>query len=483
MNRKLVLRLLGAIMLIEACAMAPSYAIALIYRDPGDAAALLKSIAILAAIGTPLWCFIKPKEQNLRAREGLVVVALSWVMLSVFGALPMYYSSMFTSFTDALFESASGFTTTGASVLTNFENYPHGVMFWRSFTHWIGGMGVLVLTLALLPQMTGRTSHLVRAESPGPSLSKIVPKMGDSAKILYVIYAVLTVVQFVVLMFAGMSPYDAAIHALGTAGTGGFSNYSASVAAFNSPLIEWIITFFMVLFGINFALFYRVIIGDVRGALRSEELRWYLWLFAGATMIVTLDILPDMGDFFTALRYGSFHVATAMSTTGYATADFNLWPVAAKVVLVMMMFVGGCAGSTAGGIKVVRIGLLSKIGCREVGRTFQPRKVKVVRFEGKGVDESTLNQVSVYIFVYMIMLLFSVLIISFEGAFDFETNFTAALACLNNVGPGLGAVGPTQNFAGYSAFSKVCLSLLMLAGRLELFPMLALFHPAIWRKG
>ena len=482
MNKRLVLRLLGAILLIEALAMAPSLAISLLYGD-GDALALLSSMALLAALGFPAWRFAHPREQNLRAREGFLVVALSWVLLSAFGALPFVISGLIPNYIDAFFEAVSGFTTTGATVLGNFEGLPRGVMFWRSFTHWIGGMGVLVLTLALLPQMTGRSSHLVRAESPGPSLSKIVPKMGDTAKILYLIYGVLTVIELAALIIAGMSPYDAAIHAMGTAGTGGFSNYGSSIGAFNSAVIDAIITFFMVLFGINFALFYRVLVGGWRDALRSEELRWYLALFAGSTLFVSLMILPQYGTFLNALRYGSFQVATIMSTTGYATADFNLWPQAVKALIVVLMFIGSCAGSTAGGIKVVRVGILCKLGCREVRRTFQPRKVQVVRFEGKGVEENRLTQVSVFFFVYVLLVLVGMFLVSLEGLYDLETNFTAVLTCISNVGPGLGHVGPVENFSGYGPFAKVVLSLLMLAGRLELFPILVLFHPSAWRKG
>ena len=480
MNKRLVLRLLGAILLIEALAMAPSLAISFLYGD-GDALALLSSMALLAALGFPAWRFAHPREQNLRAREGFLVVALSWVLLSAFGALPFVISGLIPNYIDAFFEAVSGFTTTGATLMGNFDGLPRGVMFWRSFTHWIGGMGVLVLTLALLPQMTGRSSHLVRAESPGPSLSKIVPKMGDTAKILYLIYGALTVIELAALIIAGMSPYDAAIHAMGTAGTGGFSNYGSSVGAFDSAVIDAIITFFMVLFGINFALFYRVLVGGWRDALRSEELHWYLALFAGSTLFVSLMILPQYGTFLNALRYGSFQVATIMSTTGYATADFNLWPQAVKALIVVLMFIGSCAGSTAGGIKVVRVGILCKLGCREVRRTFQPRKVQVVRFEGKGVEENRLTQVSACFFVYV--LLVGMFLVSLEGLYDLETNFTAVLTCISNVGPGLGHVGPVENFSGYGPFAKVVLSLLMLAGRLELFPILVLFHPSAWRKG
>lgn len=482
MNKRLVLRLLGAILLIEALAMAPSLAISLLYGD-GDALALLSSMALLAALGFPAWRFAHPREQNLRAREGFLVVALSWVLLSAFGALPFVISGLIPNYIDAFFEAVSGFTTTGATLMGNFDGLPRGVMFWRSFTHWIGGMGVLVLTLALLPQMTGRSSHLVRAESPGPSLSKIVPKMGDTAKILYLIYGALTMIELAALIIAGMSPYDAAIHAMGTAGTGGFSNYGSSVGAFDSAVIDAIITFFMVLFGINFALFYRVLVGGWRDALRSEELRWYLALFAGSTLFVSLMILPQYGTFLNALRYGSFQVATIMSTTGYATADFNLWPQAVKALIVVLMFIGSCAGSTAGGIKVVRVGILCKLGCREVRRTFQPRKVQVVRFEGKGVEENRLTQVSAFFFVYVLLVLAGMFLVSLEGVYDLETNFTAVLTCISNVGPGLGHVGPVENFSGYGPFAKVVLSLLMLAGRLELFPILVLFHPSAWRKG
>lgn len=481
MNKRLVAYMQGAVLLIEASCMTPALVIALFQQD-GDAWALGATMLILIAIGAPLRFLVRPGERNLRAREGFLTVALAWIALSCFGALPFVFSGMIPNYIDALFESVSGFTTTGATVLENFDNLPQGIMFWRSFTHWIGGMGVLVLTLALLPQMTGRTSHLVRAESPGPSLSKIVPKMGDSAKILYLIYAALTALQFAVLLLAGMNPYDAAIHTFGTAGTGGFSNYGASIAAFHSPLIEWIITFFMVLFGINFALFYRAITGDWRDALRSEELHWYLGIYGAATIFSTMLLLPRYHGFWEALRYGSFQVASVMSTTGYATADFNLWPVAVKMVLLLVMIVGGCAGSTAGGIKVVRTALLFKLGRREIRHTFQPRKVQVVRFEGKGVEEGMLSQVAMFFCVYVLMLLLGAFAISLEGRFDVETNLTAALTCLSNVGPGLGAVGPVENFAGYGPFAKLVLSLLMLAGRLELFPILALFHPAIWRK-
>ncbi len=482
MNIQLVFRLIGSILMLEAASMVPSLAVSLYFGD-GDALAFVYTMGLLLLLGVPMRFLSRPASTDLRAREGFLVVPLSWALLSVFGALPFMFSGMIPQFPDAFFEAVSGFTTTGATIMPDVANQPRGVMFWRSFTHWIGGMGVLVLSLALLPKLSGRTSHLVRAESPGPTLSKILPRMGDTAKVLYLIYGVLTAIMIGVLMLCGMNFYDASIHALGTAGTGGFSNYPASIGAFNSPLIEWVITFFMVLFGVNFALFYKLIIGSWREATGNEELRWYLGIYAGLTLAVTLVILPRYdGQFLTALRYGAFQIASLMSTTGYATTDFNLWPIAAKMLLFLALFPGACAGSTAGGMKICRVGMLSKQGLREVRHVFQPRKVQTVRFEGKAVDEGVLRQVAVFAFVYVLLVILGSVIISFDGLYDLETNFTAALTCVSNVGPGLGAVGPAGSFAGYSGFSKIVLSVLMLAGRLEIFPILALFHPAMWRK-
>jgi len=481
MNIRLILHLLSSILLVEGAAMAPSLALALIYGD-GDAMAFVNSMVVTIGVALPFRLLAKPKERMLRAREGFLVVSLVWILMSISGALPFIFSGVIPNFIDAFFEAVSGFTTTGASIMTVFEGQPRGVMFWRSFTHWIGGMGVLVLTLALLPTMSARASHLMRAESPGPSLSKIVPKLGDSAKILYIMYGVLTVAQWALLMLAGMSPYDAAIHAMGTAGTGGFSNYGASIAAFDSALIDAIITFFMVLFGINFALFYRVITGGWRDALRSEELHWYLSIFGGATLLITVMLIPRYESFFTSLRYASFQVATIMSTTGYATADYNLWPVATKMILFILMFMGSCAGSTAGGMKTIRVSILIKQAVQEVRHTFNTRKVQVIRFEGKAIEAKMLHQITVFAFIYIALFLICAFLVSLDGVHDVETNLTASLACISNIGPGLGGVGPVENFAAYSGFSKFVLSLLMLAGRLELYPILMLFHPATWRK-
>ena len=481
MNVKLLLRVLGAILLVEAAAMLPALAIAIGYGE-GDAMAFVWTILLLNAVGAPMRLFVKAEQTNLRAREGFLAVSLSWVLLSVFGALPFVFSGVIPNFVDALFESVSGFTTTGATIMTQIEGRPHGVMFWRSFTHWIGGMGVLVLTLALLPQMSGRTSHLVRAESPGPTLSKIVPRMGDTAKILYLIYGVLTIIEFLLLMLAGMNTYDAAIHALGTAGTGGFSNYAASVGHFNSAWIDAIITLFMVIFGVNFVIYYKMLLRDWQGIRANEELRWFLAIFLGATAIITLTLLPEEGNFFRALRYASFQVASIMSTAGYATTNYDLWPLTARMLILVLLFFGSCAGSTAGGMKICRIGMLSKHAVREVRHTIQPRKAMVVRFEGKAVDEGVLRQVATFAFIYVAMILLGGFLLSLENRYDMMTNFSAALTCVSNVGPGFGAVGPSGNFAGYGPFGKLLSCFLMLAGRLEIFPMLALFHPAMWHK-
>ena len=482
MNIKAVGFYIGHVLRLLAAMMLPPLLIAFFANEEGTVAAFALSMGITMAAGCILLLLKRPGSGGVRPAEGFITVSLSWILISLFGCLPFYFSRYIPRFVDCVFETVSGFTTTGATILTDVELLPNSLLYWRSFTHWIGGMGVLVLTLALVPQLSERTSHLVKAESPGPTLSKIVPKMGDTAKIFYIIYLILTILEFIVLMIAGMNPYDAAIHAMGTAGTGGFSNYAASVGAFASPVIDVTITVFMVMFGINFALYYCAITGNWRGIVKSEELRWYLGIFLTVTAAITVVILPQYGTVGNALRYASFQVASIMSTTGYATADFSLWPVAARMLIFMLMFIGACAGSTAGGMKICRIAMLWKQGVRSVRHTFQPRKVQVVRFEGKGVDDTLLRETASFAFVYIAMILIGAVLIAFEGKYDIETNLSAALTCVSNVGPGFNAVGPAGNFAGYGSFAKVVLSLLMLAGRLELYPMLALLYPALWRK-
>ncbi|MDD6681648.1 MAG: TrkH family potassium uptake protein [Clostridiales bacterium] len=480
MNYRLVFRLLGRLLIIEAALMLPSLAVSLIYGQ-GDAMAFVYTILLTAMVGAFPGFLIKPLRMDLNAKDGMVVAGLCWILLSFFGALPGVFSGVIPSIVDSFFEAVSGFTTTGSTILTEIESLPRGILFWRSFTHWIGGMGVLVFTVALLPKLSGRMAHLARAESPGPTFSKLLPRMSDTAKLLYALYFALSLLQFICLLLAGMNVYDALIHTFGTAGTGGFSNYNASVAAFNSPLIEWIIAIFMMLFGVNFAIYFYLLRRDYRSILHSEELWTYLALILLATMGLTFSILPQYGNFMTALRYGFFQTASIMSTTGFATADFNLWPIFAKGILVALMFIGACAGSTAGGFKISRIVLFAKSAYREVLHTLQPRKVAVVRFEGKPVQENTLLQLGVYLFIYVVMLLAGFLLLCLESP-DVPTAFTSALTCISNVGPGLNAVGPVENFAFYSAPAKLLLSFLMLAGRLEFYPILILFFTSTWRK-
>ena len=483
MNRKLIIRVLGAILAIEGLAMIPAFLISLYYRD-GDTAALGYSIILTLAVGAGMY-FIPKTDRNsyLRLKEGFIIVAVGWIMMSAFGAVPYMLSGMFNRYDSAFFESVSGFTTTGASVFEGFENYMHGVVFWRATTHWVGGMGVLVLTLALLPKLTGRTAHLVKAESPGPSLSKLVPKTGQTAKILYKIYILLTSLEFIALLLCGLSPYDAAVHAFATAGTGGFSNYGKSVGAFNSVPVDIVVTVFMFMFGVNFALYYKFLIGErFRAFWRDEEFRTYFCIAAVFTLGLTLFNLSYYPSFFTSLRYSSFQLSSIISTTGFVTADFSKWPVASQFLIILAMFVGSCAGSTAGGIKVVRIKMLLKLSRRNVVATGNPKKMDVIRIDRRAVDENIVSQVAQFAVMYVALVFVGAFLVSLEGKYDLVTNLTASLTCVSNVGPGFGAVGPVDNFAGYGAWSKTVLSMLMLFGRLELLPMFILFTRSAWHK-
>lgn len=484
MNRKLIIRMLGALVLIESVAMIPSLFIAFIFND-GDAASIGLSIGMIVPVG--ILMFILPKteaDSHLRLKEGYIITALGWIILGLCGSLPFLLSGALPNFEDAFFETVSGLTTTGASVVSKFEGFPRGVMFWRASTHWIGGMGVLVLTLALLPKLTGRTSHLVRAESPGPSLSKLVPRTGATAKILYKIYILLSIFEFICLLLCGLTPYDAAIHTMATAGTGGFSNYGKSIAAFNSVAVEMVISVFMFMFGINFALYFRFLIGErFKAFFRDEEFRWY-FLFAlfFICMVTLINLDFYQGKILTSLRYGVFQVCSIMSTTGFVTADFNQWPAASHVIIVLAMFIGSCAGSTAGGIKIVRINLLCKLSRRNIRATGQPKKMDVVRLDGKAVDEHMLSQVAQFSFMYFALVLAGGFLVALGGKYDLVTNLSASLTCVSNVGPGLGFVGPVENFAGYAFPQKIILSFLMLFGRLELLPMFILFTRSAWHK-
>ncbi len=486
MNRKLMIRLLGAMLAIVALAMIPSLLLALYFGD-GDAAVLAECCGGLLIPGALLWFLVRPGSgaAHLRLREGFLVVGLGWLVLSVGGALPFFFSGLYPRFEDALFESVSGFTTTGATVLTNFEHFPRGIMFWRATTHWVGGMGVLMLTLALLPKLTGRTSHLVRAESPGPSLSKLVPHTGTTAKILYRIYILLTLMEFLALLLSGLNAYDAALHSLSTAGTGGFSNYLDSVGGLHNPAAEAVITAFMFFFGVNFALYYRFLISGPKDKLfsffRDEEFRWYLSLVAVMILTLTVLNLPFYeNSFLRSFRYSAFMLCSITSTTGFCTVNFNLWPVASQTLVVVAMLIGACAGSTAGGMKVIRVLLAYKTARRAVRSTDQPKKVQVVRLDGKAVEESMLTQISVFITIYFTLVVLGGFLLSLEGKFAAMDNFSAALTCVSNVGPAFGAVA--SDFTGYGVFGKLLCCFLMLAGRLELFPILLLFTRSAWKS-
>ena len=481
MNTKLVFRVLGLLLICEAVLLIPSLAVALYYHEAA-AVSFLYTMLICAAVGIVPTFALRPARKDMNAKDGMAVAGLSWLMFSAFGSLPFLFSGAIPHVADAFFETVSGFTTTGSTILTEIESLPRSILFWRSFTHWIGGMGILIFTLALLPRLSGRTAHLARAESPGPTFSKLMPKMSDTAKVLYGIYMALTFLLAICLLLAGMGPYDALIHAFSTAGTGGFSSYNASIGAFNNPLIEWIIGIFMALFGVNFAVYFHLLRRETGQALRSEELWVYGGLIVTATVAIAFSILSQVeGGFFQALRLSFFQVAAISSTTGFTTADFNQWPFIAKGILVLLLCFGASAGSTAGGFKISRILLLLKSALREMRHTLMPRNVSVVRMDGKAVQEETLSQLGVYLFLYVMLGLAGGVLLTLEKI-DLTSAFTASLTCLNNVGPGLNAVGPAENFAFFSVPAKYLLSFLMLAGRLEIYPILLLFSPALWKR-
>ena len=438
------------------------------------------SIGIALAAGGGLTLLCRTKNQVIYAREGFAIVALAWIAFSAVGALPFVLSGEIPSYVDALFETVSGFTTTGSSILRNVEALSHGMLFWRSFTHWVGGMGILVFVMALIPGMSDRSIHIMRAEMPGPVIGKLVPRAKDTASILYKIYIVMTLVEIVLLIAGGMPSFDSVVHAFGTAGTGGFGIKADSIASY-SPYLQWVITVFMFLFGVNFNVYYLLLIRRFRSALHSSELWVYLGIVLAAVAAITLNILPMAASFSEALRLSAFQVSSIITTTGYATANFDLWPGFSKCILLLLMFVGACAGSTGGGIKVSRVAMLFKMVGRELRRLLHPRSVSAVKFEGKTVEDATLQSVGIYLAVYVICFAVIVLLLCLEP-FDFTTNFSAAAACFNNIGPGLGAVGPAANFADYSVWSKLLLSLAMLLGRLEIFPILIALMPTTWVK-
>ncbi len=478
MNYRIVSNILGKVLLAEAILLLLPMVAALVYRE--SPMPFLWTILPLVALGLGLNS-VKPKSGDLFAREGFVTVGLSWLLMSAFGALPFVLSGDIPHYVDALFETVSGFTTTGASILSDVEAVSRGCTFWRLFTHWVGGMGVLVFIAAILPVSGDHYIHVMRAEVPGPTVSKLVPRARKTARILYLIYFGLTVLETIFLLFGGMDFYDAFLHACATAGTGGFSTLGASIGGFNSVYIEMVIATFMLLFGCNFNLFYLILIGQGLTIFKSEELRVYLAIIGAAVLAIALNIMHSVGGFAEGLRYAYFQVTTIISTTGFSTADFDRWPELSRWILVLLMFMGACAGSTAGGLKVSRVIILFKSYLYELKQLILPTRVKRIWFENKAVSDQTVRSVLVYFEVYLTIIGLSVLVLTLDGH-DLATNFTASLACISNIGPGLNAVGPMGNYGFFSVLSKLVLIFEMLLGRLEIFPVLFLFAPSVWRR-
>ncbi len=479
MNRKKVFFTLGQLLVLEAVLLLLPALVALIYQEK-TGLHFLVTAGIGAAIGGALLFVCRKRSNVIYAKEGFAIVALAWVVLSAVGALPFTLSNEIPSYVDAFFETVSGFTTTGASILTDVEALSHGMLFWRSFTHWVGGMGVIVFMMAIIPSVSDRSIHIMRAEVAGPIVGKLVPRAKDTARVLYLIYIALTAVEVIMLLFGGMSFFDSLLHSFGTAGTGGFGLRGDSLASY-SPYCQWVITAFMIIFGLNFNLYYLLLIRRFKPVFKNFELWVFLGIVVISTTVIGFNIYSIYGNVADTARASAFQVASLISTTGYSTADFNLWPGLSKAILLILMFLGSCAGSTAGGLKIARVILLVKMFRNELRHLIAPKSVNSVKMEGKQVDASVLKNAGNYFSLYVFLLGAIFLILSFEP-FSFETNFTAAVACFNNIGPGFDAVGPSASFAAYTPFSKLILSFAMLLGRLELFPMLLLFSPRLWKK-
>ena len=478
MNYSIVLYILGCVLKFESAFLVLPALVGLIYREHASVSYL--AVAVLCLILGVLLTHKKPRSTNLYTREGFVAVALSWIIMSIFGAIPFVLTGDIPFYVDALFETISGFTTTGSSILTDVESISKASLFWRSFSHWIGGMGVFVFIMAILPMMGGSTMNLMKAESPGPSVSKLVPHVKDTAKILYGIYIAITICEATILRALGMPLFDSLTTTFGTVGTGGFGIRNDSIAGY-SPAIQITITVFMILSGINYTAYFYILTGKIKELFKIEEVRWYLAIIFGSVAVITWNVRSLYPTFSESLRHAFFQVGSIITTTGYATTDFDLWPALSKTLLVTLMFIGACAGSTSGGIKVSRILILLKTIRKELSLIIHPRQVKKIRMDGHPVDHETLRSANVFLVVYFVLLLTSMLLISVDE-FDFSTNFTSVVTVLNNIGPGLNLVGPTQNFSIFSPFSKFVLMFDMLAGRLELFPMMILLMPSTWKR-
>lgn len=483
MNYKMMGRFIGRILLVEAVFMIPSLIIGLVKQEDMACVGFASSMCITLLISLLLLILCKGSRRVFKAREGLVCVGVSWIVMSLLGALPFYISREIPFYLDALFETVSGFTTTGASILAEVESLSMSILYWRSFTHWLGGMGVLVFVLAVGASgesSKGFTMHLLRAESPGPQVGKLVPKMKKTAEILYVIYILLTLVDIVFLLFGGMSLFEAVCTAFGTAGTGGFGIKNDSIAGY-SPYIQNVCTVFMLLFGINFSCYYMLLLRQFKSVLKDEELRLYLGVVIGSVVLIALNLKGFYSTFEETLRHVAFQVASIVTTTGFATTDFDLWPSFSKAIILGLMVIGASAGSTGGGFKCARVLIVVKGLRRNLRRAISPQKVQVVRINDHMVDEKVLENTNAYLSAYVIILFVSVIIVSLEK-FSVMTSLTAVLSCFNNIGPGLEAVGPTCNFGDFTWLSKVVLIMDMLAGRLEIFPILILFSRSTWGR-
>lgn len=481
MNYKMMSRFIGHILLVEAVFMVPALLISLFLQERMSCIGFALSLCTILVIAFVLLGISRRSKKGFRAREGFVCVGVSWIVMSLLGALPFYLSKEIPSYLDALFETVSGFTTTGASILPEVESLSKGILYWRSFTHWLGGMGVLVFVLAIGSvgdKNNGFTMHILRAESPGPKVGKLVPKMKRTAEILYLMYILLTILNIVFLLIGHMPVFDAVCTALGTAGTGGFGIKNDSIAGY-SPYIQNVCTVFMLLFGVNFSCYYMLLIRQIGSVFRDEELRLYLGVVFGSILLICINLRGFYGTIEETIRHVAFQVASVVTTTGYATTDFDLWPGFSKAVLLGLMVIGACAGSTGGGFKCARVLLILKSLRRNVRQILSPQKVQVVRINGRMIDENILENTNAYLSAYVIILFFSFILISVDK-FSVTTNFTAVLSCFNNIGPGLDAVGPVCNYGGFSCLSKLVLIMDMLAGRLEIFPILILFSRSTW---
>ena len=479
MNYRMTTFIIGKMLGVEGALLLLPAAVAFLYGEKSGLSFLMVSAVLLIIF--LIFGRKKPGNKLIYGKEGLVIVGSAWILWSLFGALPFFISGCIPNYLDAFFETVSGFTTTGSTILTDIEALPMGMAFWRSLTHWIGGMGVLVFVMMLTSLDDESSMHLMRAEVPGPEADKLVPKARSTAKILYSMYFVLTAAEVVFLLFGGMSFYDALIHSFSTAGTGGFSNRNASIAYYDSAYIDGVITVFMILFGVNFNIYFLLRLKNWKAALKNEELRGYLGIILASMAVITLNIMGMYGNILHAFRYASFQVGAIITTTGFCTANFDQWPELSKVILLGLMVIGACAGSTGGGIKVSRFLILMKSVKQEIRRMLHPKSVTIVQINGKKVGRDTMHGVYIYFICYILIMMLSVLLVSIND-YDFTTTFSSVLTTLNNVGPGLAQVGPIENFSGFSTLSKIVFCLDMLIGRLEIFPYLLLLSPDLWRR-